>query len=333
MSVLQASFVYPWALLLLPLTLAPFVFKGLQGQAYSWLQMVPVDRVSDLASLALRIVTALMLACMVLALAGLHGEERKVVKVGKGAQTVMVIDRSVSMDHPFAGDQSGRAGEIKSAAARRLITRFIDSRPDDMMGVVAFTNSALYGIKITSNRDAIHAAINAATSAGINQTNIGAGITAAATLFDHIQNSGSRAIILMSDGAGKLSPRVKSRIKETLKKNGLSLYWIVLREPDDISIFNGVHYEEGLAPAAIELDLFFKSLGIKYKAYEADNPTALQSAIQDIDSREKNLIKYTVTVPGHDYARPLILLAILCGLLLLIAKNLRVHTWKNASNA
>lgn len=327
------TLLHPWALLLLPLALAPLIFKGQQGQAYSWVEMVPADRFSDLASLALRIAAALMLLCIVLALSGPQGEERKLAKLGKGAQTVMVIDRSVSMDHPFAGDRSGRAAEIKSAAARRLITRFIDSRPDDMMGVVAFTNSALYGVKITSNRDAIHAGIKAATSAGINQTNIGAGITTAVTLFDAIQSSGSRAIILLSDGAGKLSPRVKFRIKESLKKKGLSLYWIVLREPDDVSIFSGNHYDEGMAPAAIELDQFFQSLGIKYKAYEADNPTALQSAIQDIDSREKNTIQYTVTLPGRDYARPLILLAIVLGLLLLIAKNLRVHTWKNASNA
>lgn len=324
------SLLHPWALLLLPLTLAPFVFRGQQGQQYSWVEMVPADRVSDIASLALRIATALMLLFIVLALAGPQGAERKIPKIGKGAQTVMVIDRSVSMDHPFAGDSSGRAGEIKSAAARRLITRFIDSRPDDMMGVVAFTNSALYGVKITSNRDAIHAGIKAATSSGINQTNIGAGITTAASLFDDIQSSGSRAIILLSDGAGKLSPRIKFRIKESLKKKGLSLYWIVLREPDDVSIFNGIAYEEGMAPAAIELDQFFQSLGVKYKAYEADNPTALQSAIQDIDSREKHTIQYTVTLPGRDYAKPLIVLAIALGLLLLVAKNLRVHAWKNA---
>ena len=74
------------------------------------------------------------------------------------------------------------------------------------MGVVGFTNSALYGMKITTNRDAIHAAINAATGPALNQTNIGAGITQAVSLFDSIQSSGSRAVILLSDGAGKLSP-------------------------------------------------------------------------------------------------------------------------------
>ena len=211
------------------------------------------------------------------------------------------------MDHPFAGQTtSGKAAEIKSAAARRLITGFIDSRPDDMVGVVGFTNSALYGMKITTNRDAIHSAINAATGSALNQTNIGAGITEAVSLFDNIQSSGSRAVILLSDGAGKLSPRVKRKITEYFVGKKLNLYWIVLREPDDISIFTNETFNDDNRPDSVALDQFFKSLKIKYKAFEADNPTALESALRDIDSKEKNMIQYSVNIPGHDYSNNLI---------------------------
>jgi len=317
----------PWALLLLPLATAPLLFKSHQGQLYSWLEIAPVDRLSEIANLVVKTISALIFFCIVLALAGPQGSDKKIQKVGKGAQTVFVIDRSVSMDHPFAGDSSsGRAAEIKSMAARRLITKFIDSRPDDMIGVVGFTNSALYGMKITSNRDAIHAAINAATGSALNQTNIGAGVTEGIALFDHIQSSGSRAIILLSDGAGKLSPRVKFKISTQLASKKLNLYWIVLHEPDEISIFTPNEYEEGKVPG-IDLDRYFKSLKVKYKAFEADNPTTLQSALQYINAKEKNDIRYTLNIPGHDYSRDLIILALLLSLGLLIIKNLRVHTW------
>ena len=318
----------PWALLLLPLAAAPFLFKSHQGQMYSWLEIMPADRVSDIANMVVKAITAIILASIVLALASPQGASKKVQKVGKGAQTVLVIDRSVSMDHPFAGDSSsGRAAEIKSAAARRLITKFIDSRPDDMMGVVGFTNSALYGMKITTNRDAIHSAINAATGAALNQTNIGAGITEGASLFDQIQSSGSRAIILLSDGAGKLSPHVKWMLSKQLASKKLNLYWIVLREPDDVSIFSKEIYPAESMPDAIALHQYFKSLKIKYKAFEADNPTTLQSALQYIDSKEKNIIQYSVNIPGHDYSKNLILLALVLSLVILIIKNLRVHSW------
>lgn len=322
----------PWALLLLPLALAPFWLKSRQGQTYSWLAMVPRDAFSDNADRAVRSVTALLLATLVLALAAPQGPDVQVQKIGKGAQTVVVIDRSVSMEHPFAGEStSGRTAEVKAMAARRLITDFINARPDDMIGVVGFTNAALHGVKITSNREAIFAAIKAATSAGINQTNIGAGITQGVSSFEKIPSSGSRAIILLSDGAGKISPRLKEKIREQLVEKKLNLYWIVLREPDDISIFgNTDHFDPTALPAVVELDQYFKSLKIKYRAYEADNPSALQSALRDIDAREKNTIQYTVTLPGHDYTRDLIVLAlVLCGLLFIV-KNLRVHAWKTA---
>lgn len=317
----------PWVILLLPLTALPFLLKGSQGQLYSWLDIAPKDKFSKTADFLLNLIISILIATLVLALSGPRGSDQQVQKVGKGAQTVMVIDRSVSMEHPFAGDVvNGQAGEVKSAAARRLLTDFVQSRPDDMVGVVAFTNSALYGLKITTNRDAIYSAINAATSSGVNQTNIGAGVTQGASLFDQIENSGSRALILLSDGAGKLSPRVKFKVKKELESKNLSLYWIVLREPDGISIFsNDKTYEEGSAPAPIELDNYFKSLKIKYKAYEADNPTTLQSAIQDINAREKKKIQYTVTIAGRDYSTHLIFIAAIISLIILIAKNLRIY--------
>lgn len=317
---------HPWFLLLLPVAAVPFLLKSRHAQAYSWLQMVPADPFSNTVNRLVKAATSLMLLCLVLALAGPQGESHQESKVGKGAQTVFVIDRSVSMDHPFAGQSTGgHAAEIKSAAARRLITAFIDSRPDDMMGVVGFTNSALYGMKITTNRDGIHSAIQAATGPALNQTNIGAGITKAVTLFESIDSTGSRAIVLLSDGAGKLSPRVKYQIRKQLVGKKLNLYWIVLREPDDISIFSKNTYEEGRLPEAIALDRYFQSLNIKYKAFEADNSTALESALREIDAKEKNVIQYSIMIPGHDYAKDLIVLAMLLGLALVTVKHIRVY--------
>lgn len=322
---------HPWVLLLLPLVFIPFWFRSHQGQIYSWLEIMPEDRFSEIANLIVKVLISLILLTILLALSGPQGADSKVQKVGKGAQSVLVIDRSVSMDKPFAGDPtSGRVAEIKSTAARRLITQFIDSRPDDMMGVVGFTNSALYGTKITTNRDAIHAAINAATSSALNQTNIGAGLSQGATMFDSIQNSGSRAIILLSDGAGKLSPRVQQVIAEELTEKKLNLYWIVLREPNDVSIFSKNQYAEDRIPNAIQLDRYFQSLKIKYKAFEADNPTALQSALREIDAKEKNIIQYQITMPGHNYSRDLVVLALLLILIIIIIKNLKVYSWKSA---
>ena len=50
-----------------------------------------------------------------------------------------------------------------------------------MVGIVGFSNSAIYGSKITKNRNYTYAAIDAATKSAINQTNIGSGITSGLT--------------------------------------------------------------------------------------------------------------------------------------------------------
>lgn len=321
------TLLHPYALLLLPLCALPFWLESAEGQTYSWIGMVPPDAFSKTAHRLLKTLTALLLLGIILAMSAPKGVDQKLEKSGKGAQSVLVIDRSVSMEHPFAGNAaSGNAAEVKSAAARRIISQFIDSRPDDMMGVVGFSNSALYGSKITPNREAIHAAIAAATSGGINQTNIGAGLTQAVALFDSIQSSGARALILLSDGAGKISPRVKQRIQESLEQRDINLYWIVIRDPNDVSIFQKERvFEPGTEPAALALDTFFRTLNIKYRAYEADNANALQSAINDIDSREKRAIKYSMSTPGHDYSTDLIMVDLVLGLMLLAARNLRLY--------
>ena len=172
------SFAQHWALLLLPLALVPLWLNRQEGKIYSWLVLVPADRVSDFASLLLRYLSVAIIASMVLAMAAPQGRITQIERTGKGAQVVLVIDRSASMDDPFAGAGiDGRVGETKSGAAKRLITQFVDARKDDMVGIATFSNSAMHVIPLTQSREAIHAAIEAAGGSGLLQTNIGAGVT------------------------------------------------------------------------------------------------------------------------------------------------------------
>ena len=327
------SFDQPWFLLLLPLALVPLWLERRHGRVYSWVALAPKDSLSDLAGLLLRALSVGILACLALALAGPRGPEQSVERIGKGAQMVLVIDRSASMDDPFAGSEaSGRAGESKSAAAKRLITKFVNQRPDDMVGVVTFSNSAMHAIPLTQSREAIHAAIDAAGGSGLLQTNIGAGLTTGVAMFEKMPDSGSRAIMLLSDGAGRITPKAKQKIADWLARQRVNLYWIVLRQPHGISIFNPNLQvaNDGLEPAEIELHKFFQTLKTQYRAYEADNPAALQSAMQDINLREKKPIRYAERIPGRDYTDFFAIAAACMIALLLAAKHLGVKSWQPA---
>ena len=317
------DFIHPLWLLLLPLSVLPFMVSISDNTVISSIKIFEQDGISKKITMLCRSLMSLIIFLLVVILANPWSKSTSITEIGKGAQLVFLIDRSVSMAKPFIGDDDNKS-EIKSLAARRILKDFIDQRPSDMIGIVGFSNSALYASKITKNRSYTYAAIDAATGSSINQTNIGSGITSGLFMFSEIETTGSQALVLLSDGAGKISKRVKERIAEMLNEKKINLYWIIIKEPNDVSLFSGNTYLEGREPTVIKLDNFFKSLKTEYKAYEAENPDALSSAIADIDQKEKKPIKIERDIPGKNY-NPSILKLLLALIVSLIAiKNIKV---------
>ena len=258
-----------------------------------------------------------------------YSDQKIVERIGEGAQIGLVLDRSASMDAPFAGG-ADKAGETKSGAASRLIIDFFESRSNDMVGVVTFSNSAMFVLPLTQNKDAIKAAVNATAGNALFQTNIGAGLTSSAALFKEVADSGSRAIILLSDGAGRIDANTQQKIKDWFDRFQIGLYWIVLREPGGLSIFDDdfVPNQAHQVPPQLELYDFFKTFRSPFKAYEAEDPKSLETAINDINLKEKKPIIYTEKIPGLDYSVPLIILTLILSGLLLILKLLEVRASK-----
>jgi mxaC protein len=327
------AFSHPWLLWLLPLAILPLLLQRAHAKHYSWVDMLPADRLSELISLLLKVLAVLTLVFIITGLAAPHTNEQKVERIGVGAQITLVLDRSASMDDPFSGGSTGNGnatvGETKSVAAARLITDFVKSRQQDMFGMITFSNSAMYVLPLTENKKAIIAAVQATGGNALFQTNIGSGLTSGAALFDKIADSGSRAIILVSDGAGRMDANTQQKIKDWFDRLHISLYWIVLRQPGGLSIFDTkyVRIENAALPAEIELNDFFNTLKSPFKAYEAEDPKSLQLAMNDINNREKKAIKYTESIPGRDYSNLCFIIAALMISLLLGVKYLEVKTW------
>ena len=143
-------------------------------------------------------------------------------------------------------------------------------------------------------------------------------------MFSEIATTGSQALVLLSDGAGKISKRVKDRIAQILSEKKINLYWIIIKEPNDPSLFSDNTYLEGREPTIIKLDKFFKSLNTEYQAYEAENPDALSSAIKDIDSKEKRPIEIEKDIPGDNYNPFLLRILLVLLFSLILIKNIKV---------
>jgi mxaC protein len=322
------AFSNPWLLWLLPLAFLPLVFQRAHSKSYSWLEMLPADPLSDMIGLILKVLAVFTLLFVVLGLSAPHTNQQQVERIGVGAQIGLVLDRSASMDDPFSGTV-GVVGENKSAAAARLITQFVQSRQNDLMGMVSFSNSAMHVLPLTENKLAMIAAVQATAGNALFQTNIGSGLTVGAELFEKVPDSGSRAVILLSDGAGRVGADTQQKIRDWYDRMHISLYWIVLRQPGGLSIFDTTFKADPdkALPAEIELYEFFKSMKTEFHAYEAEDPKTLQLAIDDINRKEKKPIKYFKKIPGKDLSSLCFLIAAGMIALLLGVKYLEVKTW------
>ncbi|MEY3616948.1 MAG: von Willebrand factor type [Pseudomonadota bacterium] len=320
---------FPWVLWFLPLAFIPLIFKETSLQYYSWNEMIPKDRLSRIISIILKFIATLILITIIVGLSGPHSQQREIEKTGIGAQIGLVLDRSASMDDPFAGNDQTKVGEIKSAAAARLIIEFVQSRANDMIGMVTFSNSAMYVLPLTDNKNAIISAVRATAGNALFQTNIGSGLTTGAELFNKVPDSGSRAVILLSDGGGRIDAATQEKIKDWFGRLKISLYWIVLRQPGGMSIFNTSFKprDDDPLPPQIELNEFFKSLNSPFQAYEAEDPKTLQKAIEDINQKEKKPIKYFEKIPGQDYSTHCFVTAALLMIALLTLKLIEVRSW------
>ncbi len=261
-------FSHPWLLWLLPLAVLPLILQRAHAKHYSWVDMLPKDRLSDVLGLILKVLAVLTLLFIILGLAAPHTTETKVERIGVGAQIALVLDRSASMDDPFSGttDSSGNTtvGETKSVAAARLITDFVKSRQQDMFGIITFSNSAMYVLPLSENKKAVVAAVQATGGNALFQTNIGSGLTSSAALFDKVPDSGSRAVILLSDGAGRVDADTQQKIRDWFDRMQISLYWIVLRQPGGLSIFDTTYKPAEDQPLPPEIELYDFSKRLKH---------------------------------------------------------------------
>ena len=235
----DVTFAEPWALALLPLALLPFLRAGRQVIGYSWLAMIPPDRWSTLAGVLYRVLAAATIVLVVLALARLTRGETKVERLGQGAEIVLLLDRSRSMDQSFHTETrvedlrptlASPARESKISVARRMLSEFIAKRPDDLFGMVIFSTLPIQVLDFTQKQEVIQSAIAAsAAGKGIGDTDLGLGLERALSLFDGRPYTGSRIVLLVSDGGAHLDTETRERLVRLFKQNRVSLYWIYIR--------------------------------------------------------------------------------------------------------
>ncbi len=341
----------PWALLLLPLAAWPWLARWRPPLGYSWLDLLPHDPAGEWLHRALRLLASLTIVALALALASPYRAEYPVERIGRGAEIALVLDRSRSMDQAFVYEHSGQVQNLldlstsrasaddqrpsKGQAARTILSRFAAERREDRFSTFFFSTLPIPVHDFTSKQDVVQAAIAAgAIGRGLAETDIGLAVRRALDGFADRPYRGSRIILLVSDGGDYIDPDTRELIATQMRDLRVSLYWIYIRSARSPKLADAAHtaeYPDAVREAYMRpeffLHRFFGSMGVPYRAYEADDPKSLEGAVADVSRLENLPITWTDTVPRRDLGGLAYAIA-LAGLLgLLAARKMELSAW------
>jgi Ca-activated chloride channel family protein len=225
------TFGHPYVLLLLLLLPLLGWLKGKQGQppafVYSSVQLVRgilnVSRTRSGAFLAA--LRWLVLALLIIALAQPRLTKSETKISASGVDIAVVIDMSFSMadeDFELRGQPADRL-----TMAREVLKKFIDKRPNDRIGLVAFATEAFIAAPLTLDHDFVLQNLDRLQLGTIDggSTAIGSGLSTAINRLRELKSK-SKIVILMTDGrnnAGKVAPRT---VAEAAKALGVKIYTI-----------------------------------------------------------------------------------------------------------
>jgi mxaC protein len=332
---MRFAFEHPALLWLLPLALLPWLPGARRAQAaYPALSMIAPDPASRWIGHLLRACASVAMASLAVALAAPRSPETTAATVGRGAEIVVLLDRSLSMDQAFGRGPNvvmAPGGASKAQVAQRLIGEFARQRADDVFGLVLFSTLPLRALPFTRDQAAIQAAIGASgTSRALGDTDVGLGLLAAASYFDDRPYSGSRVVVLVSDGGAQLDPTTRQRVDDAFSRNRISLYWMYIRSRLSPGLSSTGPLDAPADDVIPEraLNRFFRSLKTPYRLYQAEDAQALQAAIADLARLERAPLELRTLQPGADLRRWPLELALAAAAVLVLANLRTIRPWQ-----
>jgi Ca-activated chloride channel family protein len=335
------TFAHPWLLLLLLAIPLIAYLRGQRGpapalvfsstKALRGLGRQSAARVGKF----LRSLLFLSLAILTIALARPQLGKSLTQVEASGIDIMVVLDVSTSMltkDFTIGGDSATRIDAI-----REVTRKFVEGRPNDRIGLIAFAGRPYVVSPMTLDHDWLLQNLERVRTGLVEDgTAIGSAMAAAANRLND-KHSKSRAIVLLTDGennSGKIPPNTAA---EAIKALGIRLY----------AIGAGIN---GIAPAPVfdrtgkpltdvrgnilyqDQQVQFNDAGLKEVArigggqfFRATDTKSLEEIYRDIDKMEKS----TVTVSKYQQYRDLFSICIMAGGGLLLAQVLLSETiWK-----
>jgi len=279
----------------------------------------------------------LALASSIVALAQPGRPQTQVLRTGKGAEILVLLDRSRSMDDrmlpanwreidPNSLLYHVAKGRQKAQVAREMLSQFVARRPDDRFSLMYFSNRPLSVVPFTQHDEVMQAGIAAgAVGRGLADTEVGRALVAATAQFDQRAYSGSRIMLLVSDGGAHLDEDTMKHIRIGLARNRVALYWIYLRSYNS-AMLDSTDERWQNAPE-MALHRFFQTLQTPYRVYQAEDPESLSRAVADVERQQNLPLDFMEQIPRQDYARRFLAVAAFSCAVLLLYRSMLVRSW------
>jgi Ca-activated chloride channel family protein len=337
----QLSFARPWLLLLLLLLPALAFLRGKFGPraAVSFSATSPFHAIGrsnrNRAGQILRALIWLALAAFMVALARPQLGKSLTRVDASGIDIMLVLDVSNSMltkDFTIGGDEATRL-----EAVREVTRKFIEGRPNDRIGMIAFGTQPYVVSPMTLDHEWLLQNLDRVRIGLVEEnTAIGSAMAAAGNRLND-KRSKSRAIVLLTDGdnnAGKIPPNTAA---EALKALRIKFYAIGIgtngTAPVPVPGPGGHALTDAVGNIVYQLmQVHFNEAGLREiariadgKFYRATDTHSLESIYSEIDKLEKTKISVRKYQQYRDLFPPCI--AAGCGLL--IGQLLLGHTiWR-----
>lgn len=313
------EFQFPWILVLLALLPVYAFLRGRVGKFSAVLfSSADVARAAGASARSavgrlLLFLRLLAVALLVVTLAGPRFANDRTETQTSGIDIMLVVDLSWSMIALDMGKPNERITRFDIASD--VLEEFIRKRPNDRIGLIAFSAVPYLCSPLTLNHDWLIENLSRLHVGSIREvgTAIGDAAASATKRLKDQQQSKSRVIILLTDGdnnRGEVDPLPAAELAAAL---GVKVYTIgigidkpcrlpyfdantgrLLPEPD-----GSIRWGMTIQPANYEM-LAKMSLVSRARSYRATNRRQLQNIYDDIDRLEKTevtLRRYTTYTP------------------------------------
>lgn len=313
-----------WLFLVIPMILVWYLFKNKTIQAeiktssFSGFEKIKPSFKQYLRHLLIVIRLAALSALILVLMRPQSRSSFKDVKT-EGIDIVIALDISSSM---LAKDFKPNRLE----AAEELAVKFIDSRPNDRIGLVIFSGESFTQCPLTSDHDVIK---NLFTGIKLGMladgTAIGNGL---ATSVSRIKDSKakSKVVILLTDGVNNQGSVAPITAAEIAKAFGIRVYTIGLGTMGKALSFAGIYPDGSYAYEYADVVIDEKTLteiadmtGAKY--FRATDNDKLKEVYKEIDRLEKTIFEEKNFTNKSEHFLPFAIAAAILLLIEFLLKN------------